>query len=152
MARSRVCWASVHTASLERARMNSGTKYRGPSHSVGIAAKRELAKGAAGVAADQDNVMEVERAKQAGDRVGDGDGRQVGVRVRRPAVGAEGPVGQDAADSAGCQLLGHGIPQRGVNEEAVDEHSNRRVGPPRPDDPVVDGTDRKIDGGHGGLR
>jgi hypothetical protein len=96
--------------------------------------------------------MEVECAKQTGDRVGDGDGRQVGVRVHRSAVGAEGPIGQDAADPIGRQLLSHGIPQCGVNEEAVDEHGDRRVGGPRPDDPVVDGTDRKIDGGHGGLR
>jgi len=50
------------------------------------------------------------------------------------------------------QLLSHGIPQRGVDEEAVNKHGDRRVGGPGPDDPVVDGTDGKIDGGHGSLR
>ena len=71
------------------------------------------------------------------------------VGGNRLAVGAEGPVGQDAADPIGRQLLSRGIPQRGVDEEAVNEHGDRRVGGARPDDPVVDRTDGKIDGGHG---
>jgi hypothetical protein len=123
-----------------------------PADPVSIAAQRELAQAAADVAADEDDVMEAERVEQADDRVGDGDRRQVAVRVRRPAVGAEGPVRQDAADPVGRELLRHGIPQRGVHEEAVDKHRDRRVSGPGPQFPVVEGTDGKIDGGHDGLR
>src|SRR5215469_17721702 len=96
--------------------------------------------------------MEVECAEQTGDSVGDGDGRQVGVRVRRSAVRAEGPIGQDALDPVGRQPRGNGIPQCGVNEEAVDEHGDARVRGCRPADPVVDGTDGKVDARHGGLQ
>ena len=67
-------------------------------------------------------------------------------------IATEGPIGQDAADAIGCQLLGHRIPQRGVDEEAVDEHGGRRADGPRSDDSIVDGADGKVDGGHGGLR
>jgi hypothetical protein len=42
---------------------------------VGIATQRELAQAAAGVAPDEDDVMEVECVKQAGDRGGDRGGR-----------------------------------------------------------------------------
>jgi hypothetical protein len=120
-----------------------------PAHSRRAVTQRQLAQAASGVVADEGHAVEVERVEQGEHGPGDGDRRQLRVGIRGPAVGTERPVRHDAAHPVGRQALRHGLPQGAADEEAVDEHRDRRISGLGAEDPVVDGAGRKIDGGHG---
>ena len=85
-----------------------------------VAGDQHLRHRAAGVVADDRHVLEVERLEEAVDDRGDAGRGEVGVGVHRDLLGADRPVGRDAAAAIG-EPVDDAVPEAAVDEEAVDE-------------------------------
>ncbi len=92
--------------------------------SLGMAGYRHLGHRAAGVVADQGHVVEIQLVEEAGDDRGDSVGGQVRIRAHRNSLGADRPVGGDAA-AAAREAVDDSIPEPPIDQIAVDEDDRR---------------------------
>ena len=106
----------------------------------------DLAERAAGVVADQHDVVELERLEERGDDRRDAARGDVGARAHRLRMGAERPGRHDRAQPARGQLPGEDGPQVAAHQVAVDEHDRAPVARPRLF--VVDGSLLELDRRH----
>ena len=117
----------------------------------GVGVQQELADRPAGVVADERDVVQVEGLEEADDLPSDAAWRLIGALADRQPVGAEREIGGDRADAPGGQGVGHGGPQRGADEHAVDEDNGRGDGVVGSGGAVVDRTVWQRDRRHGRL-
>ena len=105
---------------------------------AGVGVQQVLADRSTGVVADERDVVQVERLDEGDDLLGDAARRLLGCRADRDAMGAEWQVGGERAHASCGKRVRDAGPQRGADEDAVDEYHRRRgvVGPVWP---VVDG-------------
>ena len=113
-------------------RSSFGGKLSNASHEVSTSAPMRSGRRvttswqmrAAGVVADERDVVELERGDRVGDQVGHGGRGEVGVRRHRDDVRAERQVERDAAE-VGAEAGDDLAPQVRVDEQAVDEDERR---------------------------
>ena len=86
----------------------------------------ELADGAAGVVADEGDVVEVQRGEEVAHQPRDARRAEVGVLIERDAMRAEREVGHDAARRA-LQQRRHLAPHLAVDQQAVEEDDWRAL-------------------------
>ena len=85
-----------------------------------VAGDQHLRHRAARVVADDRDVAEVERIEKAGDQVRDPVRAEVGLGPHRDLLGADRPVGREAAVGR-REAVDDAVPEPAVDEEAVDE-------------------------------
>ena len=91
-----------------------------PADPLRVAGDEHLRHRAAGVVADDRHVLQVQRLEEAVDGRGDSVRSQVRIRLHRDLLGADRPVGGDAA-AAIRELVDDAVPETTVDEEAMDE-------------------------------
>jgi hypothetical protein len=97
-----------------------------PPDPLAVVERDELADRAAGVVADERDVLEVQRGQEVAHQPGDARRRELGVSVHRRAVRAERQVRHDAARPA-LEQRSDLAPQGSVDEQAVDEDDRRAL-------------------------
>jgi hypothetical protein len=87
--------------------------------SLRVVGQEELADGAAGVVADQRDVLEPEGVENLVDHPCHTGRREVSVGPHRAAMAAERPVDEVRADPGRGETVGDAVPEPTVDEEAV---------------------------------
>jgi hypothetical protein len=88
---------------------------------LGVAADQHLGHGAAGIVADDGDVVEVERLEEGGDRRRDPRRGEVGAGLHRDLLGAQRPVRRETAMALG-KPVDNAVPKSPIDEVAVDEN------------------------------
>jgi hypothetical protein len=115
---------------------------------IGMAGRDELGDRAAGVAADEHDVVELERRQELVDHRGDTLHRQLGAGKHRLGVCPERQGRRDASRATRPQQLDQRLPQRTGHRVAVDKHDRAACG--RPGGLIMDGSG--VDRGNGRHR
>jgi len=90
-----------------------------------VAAEHDLADRPAGVVADDGHTAEAECRDEVPEELRQPPGREVGVGVHRPLVGAGRERRRVAADALGRETLDHGLPEPGIDKDSVREYDRR---------------------------
>ena len=98
---------------------------------IGVGGDQDLRDGAAGVVADDGDVVEPRAARSARRAIAAmPGGGEVGAGQHRDPVGADRPVGRDAAAAVG-EAVDDAVPEAAVDQVAVDEDDRLAARPPR---------------------
>ena len=108
----------------ERAKRVAVGQNRG-ADPAGVSAEQHLADRTSGVVAHDGHVAQAERLNKVQHELGDPTWLEVGARVHGVLVSAERKSRRVAADALSSEMLGHGVPEAGVDQNPVREDNGR---------------------------